>query len=152
MDEILKQLGALMLGSVPTILCFIVLVVAYNFLVYRPLRRVLAERRARTVGAVASASAAIAAADANTRKYEEALRAARAEVYAAREERIRRWNAEREAVVTEARKAAQDRVAAAQREIASAAEAAQNQVKAGSAALIAQVVKAVLPAGMAGQA
>lgn len=152
MDEILNQLGALVLGSVPTMVCFLVLAVSYTYLVHRPLHRVLAERRARTVGAVANATAAIAAADANTRKYEDALRAARAEVFAAREERLRRWNAEREAAVNEARKAAQARVADAQRDIAASAEAAQKQVQAASTALIAQVVKAVLPAGMAGQA
>lgn len=148
MDEILKQLGALVLGAVPTMIFFIVLVVAYTLLVHKPLQRVLAERRARTVGAIATANTAIAAADANSRKYEDALRAARAQVYAAREERIKRWNLEREAAVAEARKAAQQRVEIARKEIEESAKAARTQVEAGVAALSAQILKAVLPAGV----
>jgi F-type H+-transporting ATPase subunit b len=62
MDQILNQLGGLVLGSVPTIVLFITLVAAYGFLVRRPLDRVLAERRARTSGAVEQARGAIAAA------------------------------------------------------------------------------------------
>ena len=46
MDEILQQLGGLVLGSVPTMVLFILLVTAYGLLVRRPLDRVLAERRA----------------------------------------------------------------------------------------------------------
>lgn len=145
MDEILNQLGALVLGSVPTMLFFIALVAAYTVLVHKPLHRVLAERRARTTGAVANASAAIAAADANTRKYEEALRAARQQVYAARDERMKRWAAEREATVTAAKEAAQARVQTARTEIEQSAVAARVQVQAASAQLSDQILKAVLP-------
>ena len=53
MNTILTQLGGLFLGSVPTIVFFVLLVIAYGYLVRRPLDKVLAERRARTVGAVA---------------------------------------------------------------------------------------------------
>jgi len=63
MDQILNQLGELVLGSVPTMILFILLVAAYGTLVRRPLDRVLAERRARTSGAVERARAAIAKAE-----------------------------------------------------------------------------------------
>jgi F-type H+-transporting ATPase subunit b len=66
MDQILNQLGGLVLGSVPTMVLFILLVAAYGLLVRRPLDRVLAERRARTSGAVEQARSAIAAAEAET--------------------------------------------------------------------------------------
>ena len=62
--EILNQLGSLTLGSVPTIIFFLLLIGAYSFLVRRPLERMLAERRARTSGAVEQARAAISAAEA----------------------------------------------------------------------------------------
>ncbi len=74
MDQILNQLGELVLGSVPTMVLFILLVTAYGFLVRRPLDRVLAERRARTTGAVEQARSAIAAAEAETDVYEDKLR------------------------------------------------------------------------------
>jgi F-type H+-transporting ATPase subunit b len=76
MDEILRQLGELVLGAVPTMILFILLVMAYGILVRRPLVRVLADRRARTTGAVEQAKGAIAAAEAETSAYEEKLRKA----------------------------------------------------------------------------
>ena len=42
MDAILNQIGGLILGSVPTIVFFILLVVAYGLLVRGPLDKVLA--------------------------------------------------------------------------------------------------------------
>ena len=65
MDETLHQLGGLLLGSVPTIFLFFLIVILYQFLVYRPLTRVLNERRERTEGAIEQAHAAIAAATDN---------------------------------------------------------------------------------------
>ena len=61
MDELLRQLDELVLGSVPTIIIFVGLVLAYRFVLYRPLMRTLAERRERTQGAIEKAHAAIAA-------------------------------------------------------------------------------------------
>jgi len=64
--------------------CFIFLVVAYGLLVRRPLDRILAERAARTSGAVEKAKDAISEAEAKTAEYEDRLRKARAEIFAAR--------------------------------------------------------------------
>ena len=64
--DIFKQLGDLVVGSVPTIILFVALIMAYGLLVRRPLDRILAERRARTTGAVEQARGAIAAAEAET--------------------------------------------------------------------------------------
>ena len=52
MDEILRQLGDLLLGSIPTIFFVTFLYVAYRILVHSPLTRVLDERRRKTEGAV----------------------------------------------------------------------------------------------------
>ncbi len=103
MDQILNQLGELVLGSVPTMILFILLVAAYGLLVRRPLDRVLAERRARTSGAVEQARKAIAAAEAETAAYEEKLRAAKAEIFQARDQKLKQWNAEREAALAQVR-------------------------------------------------
>ena len=64
MEEILRQLGTLLLGAVPTVLLFIVMVIAYQILVQGPLTKTLKERRARTEGAVEEAHRAIARAEA----------------------------------------------------------------------------------------
>src|ERR1700743_400197 len=96
MQEIGQQLGGLVLGSVPTMIFFILLVVLYSLLVRRPLDRTLAERRARTTGAVEQARSAIAAAEAETQVYEDKLRAARADVLGAREHLLKQWQGERD--------------------------------------------------------
>jgi F-type H+-transporting ATPase subunit b len=149
MDQILQQLGGLVLGSVPTMVLFILLVVAYGLLVRRPLDRVLAERRARTSGAVEQARSAIAAAEAETTQYEDKLRKAKAEIFQARDQKLKQWAAEREAVLAEVRKHAQDHVRGARQEIEQSAHEARLQIAGLSDQLSAQILAAVLPAGVA---
>ena len=148
MNQILNQLGELVLGSVPTIVLFLLLIVAYNFLVQRPLSKVLAERRARTSGAVEQAKGAIAAAEAETSVYEDKLRAAKAAIFQAREEKLKKWNAERETVLEQARVKTQQRVEVSRKEIEQSAVTARQQIEGSSAALSAQILRAVLPAGV----
>src|SRR5438132_11620218 len=77
MDETLRQLGGLLLGSIPTIIFMVLVYSTYTVLVHRPLVRVLAERRRKTEGAMEKARADIAAAEARTAEYEQHVRAAR---------------------------------------------------------------------------
>lgn len=147
MDQILHQLSELVLGSVPTMVLFILLVAAYGLLVRRPLDRVLAERRARTTGAVEQARGAISAAEAETAAYEEKLRAAKAEIFQARQQKIKQWNDEREAALAEVHAAMQQRVRGARQEIEQSAAAGRQQIEALSAELSARILQAVLPAG-----
>ena len=148
MNEILNQLGELVLGSVPTMIFFILLVAAYGLMVRRPLEKLLAERRARTTGAIEQARGAIAAAEAETAVYESKLRDARIAIFAAREARLKQWTAERDAAVEGARATAQDRVRVARTEIESAAVEARTQIEAASIDLSQRILKAVLPAGI----
>lgn len=149
MDQILNQLGGLVLGAVPTMVLFILLVFAYGVLVRRPLERVLAERRARTVGAVEQAKGAIAAAEAETSSYEEKLRRAKAELFEARELRLKQWNAERDAALDQVRQATQERVRTARQEIERSVVDARTQVESVSGELSSRVLAAVLPAEVA---
>jgi len=152
MDQILNQLGGLVLGSVPTMIFFILLVISYGLLVRRPLDKVLAERRARTSGAIEQAKGAISAAEAETQVYEDKLRAARTEIFSARDAKLKQWSAERDAALEEVRNATQQRVAAARAEIERTASAARQQIETLSEALSEQVMRAVLPAGIATEA
>jgi F-type H+-transporting ATPase subunit b len=149
MELILKQLGELVLGSVPTMILFILLVAAYGFLVRRPLDRVLAERRARTTGAVEQARGAISAAEAETAVYEGKLRAAKSEIFQARDQKLKLWGAERDTAIEHARRTTQDKVRIARQDIEQAATSARQQIEGVSAELSAQVLRAVLPAGVA---
>jgi F-type H+-transporting ATPase subunit b len=147
MGQTLNQIGGLMLGSVPTIVLFLLLIIAYNLLVQRPLNKVLAERRARTSGAVEQAKGAISAAEAETSVYEDKLRAAKSEIFQARERKLKAWAAEREAALEDARNQTQKRVLNARLEIEQSAAMAKQQIEGASAALGAQILRAVLPAG-----
>ncbi len=87
MQETLRQLGGLLLGSVPTVIMLVLLYAIYTFLVHKPLAKVLAERRAKTEGAIEKASADVAAAEAKTAEYEQRLREARVAVFRQQEAR-----------------------------------------------------------------
>jgi F-type H+-transporting ATPase subunit b len=145
-DELLRQLGDLVLGSIPTMIIFLILVLAYRFVLYLPLVRTLAERRERTQGAVERAHVAIAAADAKSQEYEARLRAARAEIFRQREQRVQQWNRERDSALVSARQAAQQRVGHARSGIQDEAAEARRQIEASAGQLAAQIVRAVLPA------
>ena len=146
MDLILHQLGDLFLRSVPTVVLFLLLLVAYRLLVHAPLLRVLGERRERTTGAVAKAEAAIRAADARSQEYEAKLRAARAEIFHAREQRTHLLQRERERVLEEARHAAHERIRAARQRLEAEAAEARNGLEARADALAADILRAIVPA------
>jgi F-type H+-transporting ATPase subunit b len=147
MDELLNQLGGLVLGAVPTMVLFILLVVAYGLLVRRPLDRVLGERKARTSGAAEQARSAISEAEAKAMDYENKLRQAKMELFSAREKRLKQWAMERELALAEARTATMGKVLAAKGEIDQSVVIAQRQIEEMSAELSEQIMRAVMPAG-----
>jgi F-type H+-transporting ATPase subunit b len=124
---------------------FIVLVLAYQFLVQGPLTATLKERRARTEGAQEDAQKAIALAEARVAEYADKLRTARGEVFRAREARVKQWNAERDAALDAARKAAGLKVNQAKAELETEAAQARLAIQASAGDLARQVVRAVLP-------
>jgi F-type H+-transporting ATPase subunit b len=145
--EILNELGGLLLGAVPTVILFVVVIVAYQVLVRGPLERTLAERRLRTSGAMEQAKGAIAAAEAETASYEAKLRAARAEILAMRDASRKQWQANREAALNEARQIAMERVRVAKLEIETSAGVAREQIASAVSTLGESILHAILPAG-----
>jgi F-type H+-transporting ATPase subunit b len=150
MQLIVQQLEAMFLGAIPTTLLFIVLVVAYSVLVQGPLTAVLKKRRALTEGAMEDAQKAIAKAEARTAEYGDKLRQARAEVYKVREQRVKQWNTERDAVLDGARKAAALKLSQAKSELDVEAASAKQTILGSAGELAGQVVRAVMPAAAGG--
>jgi F-type H+-transporting ATPase subunit b len=150
MQLIIQQLGAMFVGAIPTTLLFIVLVLAYQFLVQGPLTATLAKRRALTEGAMEDAQKAIADAEARTAEYAAKLRQARAEVYKVREQRVKQWNAERDAQLDVARKAAGQKVSQARAELEAEAAAARQTIQGTVGDLAGQVLRAVMPVAAGG--
>ncbi|HEX3820974.1 MAG TPA: ATP synthase F0 subunit B [Candidatus Sulfotelmatobacter sp.] len=148
MDQTLKQLGELLLGSVPTVVLLALLYVLYTAIVHKPLRRVLAERRSKTEGAVEKSKADIAAAEARTAEYEQKMRAARASVFRAQEARRQAVVQARANAVSEARKRAQVQVQAAKADIENDQAVAEQGLQAEAITLAQEIVRRVLqPAG-----
>ncbi len=150
MDQILQQVGELLLGAVPTALLFILLVLAYQFLVQGPLSRTLLERYARTKGAVEEAHKAIARAEERAAEYATRLRHARAEIYKMREQRMKQWNAEREASLDQARQSAGAKVQQAKSELDAEAAKARQTIQASAGELATRITRAVLPQAVGG--
>ncbi|HEV2729316.1 MAG TPA: hypothetical protein VGV15_04725 [Terriglobales bacterium] len=144
MDEILSQLGGLLLGSIPTIIFLVMLYATYSVLVHKPLVRVLAERHARTEGAMEKARADIAAAEARTAEYEQRLREARVAMFKRQEARRQQAVQARGAAAAEARDRARSQIDKAKADIEKEKLAAQSGLEAESARLAAEIIRVVL--------
>jgi len=150
MQDIGQQLGGLLVSAIPTALLFIVLVIAYQFLIQGPLTAVLARRRALTEGAMEDARKAVALAEAKAGEYAERLRQSRADVYKFREQRIKQWSAERDAALDAARQAASQKVRQAKAELEAEAATARQAIQGSAADLAGLAVRAVLPLSAGG--
>jgi F-type H+-transporting ATPase subunit b len=146
MHDTVQQLVNLLAGAVPTMLLFIVLVIAYQFLVQGPLTATLKKRRALTVGALEDAQKAIERAESRANEYDAKLRQARGEVYKAREQRVKQWVAERDTMLDAARKTAGEKVTAAKADLEVEAVQARTTIEASAGELASQVARAILPA------
>jgi len=144
MDETLRQLGELLLGSVPTVILMTLLYVLYSAIVHKPLGRILAERRSKTEGAIEKSRADIAAAEARTSEYEQRLREARATVFRAQEARRKAALDARAVALHEARTKAQEQVQAAKADIEKDREAAQQGLQAHAQMLASEIMQRVL--------
>ena len=144
MNQTLHQLGELVLGSVPTIILFTIVFAAYNLIVHKPLVRVLAERRARTQGAIEKAQQDIAAAEQKTAEYEARLREARMAVYKEQEARRKQWNEQRDTLVRQSRGEADAKIKTARAEIQADVDVAKTDIQHSSEALAQEVVRTVL--------
>ena len=148
MDETLRQVGELLLGSIPTIIFMVLLYGIYRAVVHKPLVKVLAERRSKTEGAIEKARADIAAAEARTAEYEQRLREARIAVFKNQEALRQQALQARAAAVAEARNRAQAQVEQARAAIEKDKVAAQVGLEAESGKLAAEIIRIVLRPAM----
>jgi F-type H+-transporting ATPase subunit b len=144
MDETLRQVGGLLLGSVPTIILFLLLFGLYTVVVHRPLMRVLAERHARTAGAIEKARADVASAEARTAEYEQKLRDARLALLKAQEARRTLASQARADAVSDARDRAQKQVDQARAGIEQEKQAAKVTLEGEAGRLASEIIRTVL--------
>lgn len=144
MEQTLRQLGELLLGSVPTVILLWTLYIIYVFVVHRPLTAVLAERQKRTQGAMEKARADIAAAEARTADYEQRLREARQTVFKSLEARRQQASEARGAVVNQARARAQEQVKQARAALEQDKQEAASKLQSEAGRLATEIVRTVL--------
>jgi len=144
MDETLKQLGELLLGSVPTVIFLVLTYLAYTVLVHKPLSRILSERHERTEGAVAKARADVAAAEARTAEYEQRLREARMAVFRTQEQKRQQAAQLRASAVAEARSRAHALVEQERADIAKEEQNSKGALQAESQRLAVELMETVL--------
>ena len=150
MDTTLKQVGELLLDAVPTVVLLLLLCAIYEFVVRKPLERILKERRDRTEGAALKARADVAAAEARTQEYEEKLREARLAVFKAQEARRQKAQQMRAEAMAEARAKAQEQIRQAKDAIEQDMAAARVGLQGESERLAADIIRTILkPAGTA---
>jgi F-type H+-transporting ATPase subunit b len=149
MDETLRQLGELLLQSIPTIVCLLVVYLGYWALVHKPLMRVLAERHSRTQGAIEKARADVAAAEAKTAAYEQQLREAKLSVFRAQEARRQKALQIRNDLLSQARVQALAKVAEARKAMERDVELAKGGLQAEADKLANDVIATVLRPALA---
>jgi F-type H+-transporting ATPase subunit b len=144
MQEIGHQLGGLFLQAVPTVLIVLLFYVILRAIFFKPLLQVMAEREARTAGARKAAETAQAAAAEKVKQYQEALKQARARVYAEQEAARKKLLDERAALLKDARGKATAEVASAKDRVAKELAAARRDVETTVAQLSAEIARRVL--------
>ena len=144
MQQIVNQLGGLLLQAVPIVLIVLAFYLILRALFFKPLLQVMEQRDARTSGARKAAEAAQAAAADKVKQYQEALRQARAQVYSEQEAARKKLLDERAAQLKEARTKASLEVTEAKERIAKELAAAVREVEKTVAQLSAEIARRVL--------
>lgn len=144
MQEIVHQLGELFLQATPTVLMVLLFYLILRSVFFVPLVRVMTERDARTLGAQKAAEVAQASAQEKIKQYQEALKQARARVYAEQDADRKRLFDERNALLRAARNHAAEEVRAAKARISDELAAARREVEASSSQLATEIVRRIL--------
>jgi F-type H+-transporting ATPase subunit b len=150
MDAILRQIGELLISSIPTIIALLIVWTGYRFIVHGKLQQVLEQRRALTQGAVEQAQREIAKAEARTAEYEQRLREARAEIYKAQQANRQQMMDKRGAALAEARRQAGEKVKEARASLAATVDSSKATLRSQADALADKVIESVLKPASAG--
>ncbi len=144
MERTLQQLGDLLVKSIPTVLFFIALTFYLKAVLFKPLARILEERRKATEGVRELARQAFEAADKKTSEFEHALQIGRLELHQEHEALRRRWTEEQEQEIAKARAEADHQIEEAKRQIAQQVEAAQADLNSSVELLSREMISSLL--------
>jgi F-type H+-transporting ATPase subunit b len=151
MDTILRQIGELLLSSIPAIFALLIVLAAYRLIVYTRLQQILAERQALTQGAMQGAREQVAEAEERTAEYERQVREARGQIFMNQEAESRRTMEERSQALDDARRKAdlmtKNARASLEQEVLSAKAALSQQAESLANEIIETVLRPAMAAG-----
>jgi len=154
MTDLIHQLGDLLIRAVPVAIIVLLFYFVLRSLFFKPILKVMAERKALTLGAQKEAETAQAAATEKVRQYEDALKQAKAKVYLEQEAERKKLLDERAAFLKEARSQTSAEVAQAKDRVANELAAAKKDIEATASQLALEIARRVLqvPSGPSGPA
>ena len=144
MDETLHALAGLLIKSIPTIVFFVLLTFYLKAVYFRPIARILEQRKEATEGVRDIARRAFEAADKKTSEFGHALRIARAELHREFEALRQKWAQEQAEAIARARAEAGRQIEDAKGQIAEEVQRAQSQLDVRVDELSRQVVHSLL--------
>ena len=142
--DIFQQLGELFLEAVPTVIIVFLFYLFMRWAFFGPIQKAMAERSARIEGARAEAAKIEAEARQELDTYNEALKKARAEIYAEQEAARQAVLEDRAKLLKAMRSRAIEDVAAAKKKIAAEFEAARLDLERQAPELAGQIARAIL--------
>jgi F0F1-type ATP synthase membrane subunit b/b' len=144
MEATLHALGDLLLKAVPTVIFFAFLTIYLKQIFFKPLAKILEERKKATEGVRELAQKAFAAADKKTSEFQRALQMARAEIEQEHEALRRLWTGEQVEALRKARAEAEQNIQQAKQLIAEEVQRAQAELRASVDALSDRIVDSLL--------
>jgi F-type H+-transporting ATPase subunit b len=142
--EILRQIGNLFLQAVPTVVLVFLFYLFMRWAFFTPIQKAMAEREGKIEGARKDAAAVQAAANQDLQTYNEALKKARAEIYAEQEAARQAIVEERAKNLKAMRSLAQKEVAEAKKKIDSDLAAARKQIEASAPEIAGEITRSIL--------
>ena len=144
MDATLHRLGELLIQAIPTVICFILLTFYLKHVFFKPLAKILDERKRATEGVRELAQRAFEAAEKKNAEFEHALHLARAQLHQEHEALRRQWTEEQAALVAQARAEADRQIAEAKQQVAREVELARAELEARADSLSQKIVDVLL--------
>jgi F0F1-type ATP synthase membrane subunit b/b' len=142
--EILRQLGNLFLQAVPTVIVVFLFYLFMRWAFFTPIQKAMAEREAKIEGARKDAAAVQDAANQELQNYNEALKKARAEIYAEQELARQAILQERAKNLKAMRSLAQKEVAEGKKKIDAEMAAARKEIEASAPAMAGEIARSIL--------
>jgi F-type H+-transporting ATPase subunit b len=144
MQELLRQLEELFLQAIPTVVLLFLFYLFMRPVFFKPILQAMDERHKRIQGAQAETETLQSETREKSQAHQEALKHARAEIYAEQESKRKMVLEERTRRVNEARGEAQQRVKTAKQQIATELAEARDAAGEQSADLAGEIVRGIL--------